>query len=328
MQPTPETSRSRRIGRYEVLAGLYTGGTSELYLAYTRGPGGFRKFLALKKLLPDVQRDPGFTRMFLDEARITALLAHPGIAQVFDLGEENHEMYLVMEFVAGQDLARLAHQAKKAETPVPVGLACKAVRDTCLALHYAHTFVEPTGAASPIVHRDISTKNVMVTYDGTVKVIDFGFAQARGRLETTHAGTLKGTPRFLAPEAISGKKLDGRSDLFSAGLVLYELLTGEKAFKGETVGEILENIMGARLASPASLRAEVPIALSEVVMKSIHRDREDRFQTGAAMARAIELAMGSALFDEAQTSAYMHETFREKYLQTRALFEPRVRPRE
>src|SRR5512146_2887942 len=146
MEGSDLPSRSRTIGRYEVLAGIYTGGTSELYLAYTRGPGGFRKFVALKKLLPDVQRESGFVRMFLDEARITALLSHPCIAQVFDLGEDNGEMYIVLEYVSGQDLSRIVHACKKQGALVPRGLACKAIRDACLALHYAHNFVEPTGA--------------------------------------------------------------------------------------------------------------------------------------------------------------------------------------
>jgi serine/threonine-protein kinase len=273
-QAAPETAsaRTRKIGRYEILAGLATGGTSELYLAYTRGPGGFRKYLAMKKLLPDVQREAGFVRMFLDEARITALLAHPGIAQVFDLGEENGELYLVMEFVSGQDLSKVQHACKKLNQPVPLGLSCKAVRDACNALHYAHHFSDPSGAPSPIIHRDMSVKNVMVTYDGTVKVIDFGFALARGRLENTQSGTIKGTARFLSPEAIRGGKPDGRSDLFSAGIVLYELICGRRAYEGNTTAEIMKAVIETRLAPPHIVNPDVPLALSEVVMKSIHHD--------------------------------------------------------
>ncbi|MDQ3265090.1 MAG: serine/threonine protein kinase [Myxococcota bacterium] len=323
-----ETSPFRKIGRYEILAGLTTGGTSELYLAYTRGPGGFRKYLCLKKLLPDVQRELGFVRMFLDEARITALLAHPGIAQVFDLGEDNSELFLVMEYVSGQDLSKIQHACKKANVPVPLGLACKAIRDACNALHYAHHFTDPSGIPSPVIHRDMSIKNVMVTYDGTVKVIDFGFALARGRLENTHTGTIKGTARFLSPETIQGMKPDARSDLFSTGVVLYELLTGQRAFQGGTSAEIMEAVMQGKLAPPHLINPDVPLSLSEVVMKCVAHDREDRFRNGASMARAIELAMGSTLWDEAQTGAYMQELFKEKLHQSRAQFEPRQKHRE
>ena len=189
----------------------------------------------------------------------------------------------------------------------------------------------PTGSAlkdPAVCQRVLPVRNVMVTYDGTVKVIDFGFALARGRLENTQSGTIKGTVRFLAPEAILAKKLDGRSDLFSAGVVLYELITGQRAFSGATSGEIMQSVMDHRLAAPHLVNPDVPLALSEVVMKAISHEREDRFKNGASMARAIELAMGSALYDEATTAAFMQELFREKLHQSRAQFEPRQKPRE
>jgi len=315
----------RRIGRYEVIAGLSAGGMAELYLASTKGPGGFRKFVALKKLLGDVQSDRNFARMFMDEARITALLSHPGIAQVFDLGEdENGELYLAMEFVAGQDLSQITHACRKQGSRVPIGLACKVVHDVCRALHYAHNFVDPAGRPSPVVHRDIAPKNVMVTYEGTVKVVDFGLALARGRLETTAVGTIKGTAGYLSPEQVHGKTLDGRTDLYSAGVVLHELLSGRRLFTGPNRVDVMQKIVEAKIHPPREINPEVPGPLSEVVMKAVSSHRSDRFGNGRDMARAIELACGEELFDEDRAAAYMRERFRNKLNQARAMFAPVV----
>src|SRR5512145_1065093 len=160
--PAPGSERARRIGKYEILAGLSTGGMAELSLAVTTGPGGFRKFAAVKKILPDVQRNDELVRMFLDEARITAMLAHPGIGQVYELGDDRGELFLAMEYVPGQDLARIIKACRKQGRRAPTGFACMVIRDACLALHYAHNFVEPSGRPAPVIHRDISPKNVMV----------------------------------------------------------------------------------------------------------------------------------------------------------------------
>lgn len=315
----------RRIGRYEVIAGLSTGGMAELYLASTKGPGGFRKFVALKKLLGDVQRDRNFARMFLDEARITALLSHANIAQVFDLGEdENGELFIAMEFVAGHDLSKIAHASRKQGSRLPIGFACRVVHDLCRALHYAHHFVDPAGRASPVIHRDIAPKNVMVTYEGTVKVIDFGLALARGRLETTAVGTIKGTAGYLSPEQVYGKTLDGRTDLYSAGILLHELISGHRLFTGTNRVEVLQKVVEGNIRPPREINPEVPKALSDVVMKAVARNREDRFENGRDMARAVELACGPELYDEDQAGAFMRDRFREKLSQIRALFAPVV----
>lgn len=315
----------RRIGRYEVIAGLSTGGMAELYLASTKGPGGFRKFVALKKLLGDVQHDRNFARMFLDEARITALLTHPGIAQVFDLGEdENGELFIAMEFVAGQDLSKVTHACRKQGSRMPIGFACRVVHDLCRALHYAHHFVDPAGRASPVVHRDVAPKNVMVTYEGSVKVIDFGLALARGRLETTAVGTIKGTAGYLSPEQVYGKTLDGRTDLYSAGVILHELLSGQRLFTGTSRMDVVQKIVEGKMRTPREINPEVPPKLSDVVMKAVAKQRGERFGTGRDMARAIELACGDQLYGEEEAAAFMRERFHEKLNQTRAMFAPVV----
>jgi len=314
--------RGRRIGKYEIVTRLSVGGMAELFLAFTAGPGGFRKFVALKQILPDIQKDEHFVRMFLDEARITAALAHANIGQVFDLGQEDDELYLAMEFLAGQNLEQILQGSLKQQRPLPLGFAARAVRDACLGLHYAHQFTDPSGKPRPVVHRDVSPKNVMVTFDGHVKVIDFGIAKAKGRLGRTQVGMVKGTTGYMSPEQVQGsEQLDGRSDLFCAGIILHELLCGRRVFTGAHEGEVMLKIAEAAVPSPSSLNPRVPEALSQVVMRALAREREGRFASGREMARAIEAACGPELFHEEQMAAVMRQLFDDKLQKTRALLE-------
>jgi serine/threonine-protein kinase len=314
--------RGRRIGKYEIVTRLSVGGMAELFLAFTAGPGGFRKFVALKQILPDIQKDEHFVRMFLDEARITAALAHANIGQVFDLGQEDEELYLAMEFLAGQNLEQILQGSLKQQRPLPLGFAARAVRDACLGLHYAHQFTDPSGKPRPVVHRDVSLKNVMVTFDGHVKVIDFGIAKAKGRLGRTQVGMVKGTTGYMSPEQVQGsEQLDGRSDLFCAGIILHELLCGRRLFTGSHEGEVMLKIAEAAVPSPLSLNPRVPEALSQVVMRALAREREGRFASGREMARAIEAACGQELFHEEQMAAVMRQLFDDKLQKTRALLE-------
>ncbi|MFZ5469260.1 MAG: protein kinase domain-containing protein [Myxococcota bacterium] len=294
---------------------------AELFLAYTAGPGGFRKFVALKQILPDVKADEQFVKMFLDEARLTATLTHSNIGQVFDLGEEDGELYLAMEFIAGQNLEQVLRRSAKQQREVPVGFACRVVRDACLGLHYAHTFVSPSGKPQPVVHRDVSPKNVMVTYSGEVKVIDFGIAKARGRLNRTQVGVVKGTSGYMSPEQVRNEQLDGRSDLFSAGALLYELLTGQRAFAAVSEAQMMLKIAEAEVGPPRNLNPRIPPALDQVVMRALSRKREQRFAHGKEMARAIEEAAGAHLLDEDGLSGFMRELFEDKISTTRSLLD-------
>lgn len=317
----PAVERPKRIGKYEILAGLNTGGMAELSLAVTTGPGGFRKFAALKRILPHVQPNEEFVRMFLDEARITAMLSHPGIAQVYELGEDQGELFIAMEFVAGQDLSRIVRACRKLAKRPPAGFACMVVRDTCLALHYAHAFRDPSGRAAPVIHRDVSPKNVMVTYEGAVKMVDFGIALAKGRLESTAAGTVKGTANYMSPEQIHARQLDGRSDLYSAGVLLHELLTGQRLFQGGTDSAVLQQILHGKIQTPRELNPKIPPGLSDVVMRAISRDRDQRFANGKEMARALEAVSAGVLFDQEEAASFMRELFKERIAQIRSLLD-------
>jgi eukaryotic-like serine/threonine-protein kinase len=310
-----------RIGRYQVLAQLSVGGMAELFLGFTSGPGGFRKYVALKRILPDAQGDDSFEKMFLDEARITAALNHPNIGQVFELGQDGNGLYLAMEFIAGQNLNQLANVVRRRGKAQPLGFSLSVVRDVCLALHYAHTFTTPGGKAYPVIHRDVAQKNVMVTYDGVVKLLDFGIAKARDGLVRTTAGMVKGTTGYMSPEQVRGETLDGRSDLFAAGVMLHEMLTGQRLFAGETEIQEMEMILDAPIPVPSELVREIPREVSAVVLKALARKRDERYANGRDMARAIEAAAGKLLFDADQRAAFMREHFQDRMEVTRRLLE-------
>ena len=319
--PGGDLDRGRRLGKYEILTRLSMGGMAELFLAFTSGPGGFRKFVAVKQILPDVKKDEKFVKMFLDEARITAAFSHGNIGQVFDLGEEDGELYLAMEFLSGQNLEQISKRAASRQRPLPLGFSCRVVRDVCLGLHYAHAFTDPTGKPAPVIHRDVSPKNVMVTYAGDVKVIDFGIAKAKNRLGRTQVGIVKGTASYMSPEQARNQDLDGRSDLFSIGAMLHELLTGQRLFAGTSDAAMMMAVVEGEIATPRSLNPKVPEALSDLVMRALSRPREGRFANGKEMARAIEQAAGAKLMDEDGLADEMRALFDDRIQATRALLE-------
>ena len=278
-----------RFGRYTLVKQLSLGGMAEVFLALARGPGDFKKFVTLKRILPRYRNDAEFVEMFLEEARISASLSHANIAQVFDLGMEAGELYLAMEFVPGEDLFRIAKASK-----LPVELTAMVMRDTLLALHHAHTFVDASGLPAPIVHRDVTPRNIMITYAGAVKMIDFGIAKAMGPIGATD---VMGSAGYLAPEQILGATIDARTDVFAAGIVLYELLTGERLFPHDLQpGEVAE--LQPVTVTPHELDSTIPRELSDVAMTALMFDAGSRWQTAREMARAIERAMPAGLWDE------------------------------
>ena len=298
-----------RIGKYEVLTRLAVGGMAELFLAFVTGPGGFRKYVAVKRILPHLRANQDFLRMFLDEARVSAMMSHSNIAQVFDLGQDGDSLYLVLEFVEGQDLAHVQRAARENERRLPIGFSCAAVRDLCLAMHYAHHFVSSSGTPAPVIHRDISPRNVMETYSGSTKVIDFGICKSRSTVEQTDADKRKGSWGYMSPEQVRGTPLDGRSDLFAAGVVLYELLVGQRLFTATEDATFIYKLLNAEIPPPHQLAPDVSLEISNVVMKALSREPADRWADGRALADAIEAASGAALFDEERRAVLMRELF-------------------
>ncbi|WP_240486634.1 serine/threonine-protein kinase [Hyalangium minutum] len=292
---------------------------AELFLAFTSGPGGFRKYVALKQILPDVKTEE-FVKMFLDEARITAAFSHPNIGQVFDLGLEDDELYLAMEFLPGQNLEQVMMAASYVR-PLPIGFAARVARDVCLGLHYAHNFTAPSGRKVAVVHRDMAPRNVMITYDGVVKVIDFGIAKAKGRIARTRVGMVKGTSGYMSPEQVRGQDLDGRSDLFTAGVLLHEMLCGQRLFDTTNEDAMMRQIANAEIAPPRANNPDVPESLDAVVMKALAKDPAKRFATGREMAKALEVAVGPVMFDEESVAELMQALFADKRLKTLSLLD-------
>jgi eukaryotic-like serine/threonine-protein kinase len=309
------------MGKYEVLCRLSAGGMSEIFLAYQKGLAGFKKIVVLKSILPDISGEEEFVRMFLDEARTTAAFNHPNIAQVFDLDVDGEVLFLAMEFVQGCTLVEMARACRQAREAIPIGLTLQAVRDTALALHYAHTFVDPRGRKQVVIHRDVAEKNIMVTYDGTTKLLDFGIAKAQGRAGHTTVGMVKGTSGYMSPEQIRGDPLDARSDIFSLGVVLHECLTGMRLFHGKNAEEGMLAALREAVAAPSRQNAEVSPDIDAVVLKALERERDRRYNTALEFARAIERAAGGLIWHPEQSGELVQRHFTDRRAQTRDLLD-------
>jgi eukaryotic-like serine/threonine-protein kinase len=224
-------SSSTRFGKYDLLALLATGGMAEIWLARVSGMAGFEKLVVIKRLLDKLAIDSDYVEMFLDEARINARLTHSNIVQVLELGQVEGKYFMAMEFVPGLSVSQVGKRATKQLGTVPQEVACGIIAQACSGLHYAHEKTMPDGSPLNIVHRDVSPQNLIVTYEGLVKVLDFGIAKADHRQSQTRTGLVKGKFSYMSPEQCLGQGLDRRSDVFALGIVLFELCTARRLFK-------------------------------------------------------------------------------------------------
>lgn len=294
---------------------------SQIYLATQSGIGGFRKLVVLKTILPDIGGEEDFVRMFLEEARTTAAFNHPNIAQVYELDVDAGELFMAMEFVQGCTLVEMAKACRAAKEPIPIGFTLQSVRDTALALHYAHSFTDARGRKQIVIHRDVAEKNIMVTYEGVTKLLDFGIAKALGRSSRTNIGMVKGTSGYMSPEQIRGEPLDARSDIFSLGVVLHECLTGLRLFHGKSPEEGMMAALNTNVAPPSRTNAQVSPEVDAVVMKALQRKREDRFGTALEFARAIDKAAPGLIWHPEQTGELVSRHFADRRQETRRLLE-------
>jgi serine/threonine protein kinase len=297
-RPTPFASPSsdgvlaiRTLGDYHLLRKLGQGGMGEIFLAKRVGVGGFEKTVVVKTMLESLASSEEFVAMFFDEAHLAARLSHPNIAQIYDFGVIDGCYYLTMEYIPGEDLASIIGRMYRDEVQIPVAVAARIVIEVCEGLHYAHTLSE-NGEPLGIVHRDVSPSNVMVSYQGVIKLLDFGIAKAASRVSHTRAGGVKGKLSFLAPELIRGLDVDPRADLFSMGITLYSLLTKQHPFRRDSEIAIAHAITDADAPDPRRLRPDLPDELVAIVAKSLERDRERRFGSAAEMAAALQAFLG------------------------------------
>ena len=270
----------QRIGRYQVVGYLAAGGMAEILLCKLLGPGGFERPVVVKRVLPHLARQQEFRDMFLDEARIQARIQHPNVVHVDELGEEGSELYMVMEFLAGESLAGLGKRLQKAEERLPQEVAVHIVAEALAGLHAAHELAHDDGHSLGLVHRDVSPQNVFVTYDGMVKVLDFGIAKFLDRSVETSTGHLKGKFAYMSPEQCRNEPLDRRSDLFSAAIVLWELLSGTRLFQRGNEMLVWKAIVEDEIPTPSSWLPEgaSPIApeLEALVMRALSRHPSER----------------------------------------------------
>ena len=284
-----------RIGRYQLCYHLASGGMASVFLARAVGPAGFWKPVALKRIHPHLARRKDFVAMFLDEARIAARIDHPNVCAVHDFGEADGTYYLAMEYLVGVPLIRLLHAMEREakagrsrfESTRWHALAARVIADAAAGLHAAHELSEG-GEPLGVVHRDVSPQNVFVTFAGAVKVVDFGIALARDRVQETETGTLKGKLGYMAPEQAASGALDRRADVWALGVCLWEMLVGARLFRRGTPMETLRAVADAPIEAPSSRRAGVPAELDRIVLRALSRDREGRQPTARALARELE----------------------------------------
>ena len=277
-----------RLGRYELLVPIARGGMARVWAARMNGQRGFQKLVALKTILPHLAEEPEFERMFLDEARIASGVHHPNVCEIYELGEEQRTLYLVMEWVSGDSFARVLRASGKVEAidPRVVG---RVIADACAGLHAAHELTDEDGRALGVVHRDLSPHNILLTADGTAKVADFGVAKALGQLhEATSAGQLKGKIAYMAPEQVTGAGIDRRSDVFSLGCVLYEATTGQRPFRGDGDHQVMHAVLKGEVQPPTSLLRGYPQELERIVMRALSPQPILRYPTAERMRFALE----------------------------------------
>lgn len=298
----------QRYGKYILLRRVAVGGMAEIFRAKAVGAEGFERDIAIKRILPSYTADESFVQMFKDEANIAAKLSHANIVTIFDFDEQGGTYYIAMEFIEGKDLKGIMDAGVTAgKAPSPLHITKIAI-DTCGALHHAHTKTH-RGQPLNIVHRDVSPHNIMVTYNGDVKLMDFGIAKARQRFTQTQAGLVKGKCAYMSPEQVRGKPLDGRSDVFALGVVMWEMLTRQRLFAGDTDYVTLSNVVKADVLPPREINPAVPEELNRIILKALERDRENR-PDALAFQRELQRFYYTQAMDETESiSDYMHDLF-------------------
>lgn len=273
-----------QFGKYLLLDRINVGGMAEVFRAKTFGVEGFERILAIKRILPNLVDDADFVRMFIDEARIVVQLAHPNIAQIYELGKHGASYFIAMEYLPSRDLRTILDNLNAGGQLMPIQQAAFITSRVCDGLDYAHRRRDASGQPLNIVHRDVSPQNILITYEGVVKVIDFGIAKAANRASQTQAGVLKGKFGYMSPEQVSGQTIDRRSDIFAVGVLLYEMLTGERLFISENDYTTLDRVRKAVVPPPTKYNKKISPELEEIVLRALAREPEDRYQWASELA--------------------------------------------
>ena len=315
-QPVP-------FGKYLLLDRISVGGMAEVFKAKSYGVEGFEKIIAIKRILPTMGEDRDFIKMFIDEAKIAGQLAHANICQIFELGRIDGSHFIAMEYIWGKDLLQIQNRLRKIKQPMPVQMACFSIAKVLEGLDYAHRKRDPLGRPLEIVHRDCSPQNVLVSYEGEVKVIDFGIAKATSRNSRTMAGVLKGKFGYMSPEQVRGLPLDRRSDIFALGTMLYECLTSERLFQGETDFSTLEKVRNVDIRPPREINPNIPEVVEKIILKALAKDVDERYQWCSEMLADLQqFLMGAdVVFTAKSLSSWLKEVFTGEIDKERQLLE-------
>jgi eukaryotic-like serine/threonine-protein kinase len=276
------------VGRYTLYGEIAAGGMATVHYGRLSGPVGFSRTVAIKRLHPQFAKDPEFVSMFLDEARLAARIRHPNVVQTLDVVALEGELFLVMDYVQGESFARLLRASTKKKEPPPIAVVSGILCGVLHGLHAAHEATNEQGEPLDIVHRDVSPQNVLLGADGIPRLLDFGVAKAVGGIHTTREGQIKGKLAYMAPEQLRSGTVDRRSDVFAAGIVLWEALTLRRLFRGESEGAVITSVLEQVIEPPSALVPGVPAGLDAVVMRALDRDRAGRFESARQMALALE----------------------------------------
>jgi serine/threonine-protein kinase len=313
-EASPPAAGTYFLGRYRVVDEIGVGGMASVHLARMDGPGGFQKWVAIKRIHPHLVEDETFVNMFLDEARVAARISHPNVATVFELGKHEDTYWIAMEYLHGEPLREVMRRTEEMGQPMPPEIACRAIADAAEGLHSAHELLGRNGEKLQLVHRDVTPHNLFVTYDGTTKVVDFGIAKFSSRMANTRAGTLKGKLAYMSPEQVAGEPIDRRTDVFALGVVLWELTTGQRLFRMENDLDTLAKVQECIVPRPSTIVRGYPIDLEKIVMKALAKNKNERYRTAREFSRALQsLLMRRGLFIASdEVAAYMASIFADR----------------
>jgi serine/threonine protein kinase len=311
------------FGKYDLLERINVGGMAEVFRAKAYGVEGFERLVAVKRILPNIAEDKDFITMFVDEAKIAVQLNHANIAQIFDLGVVDGSYFIALEHVHGRDLRAIFERCRHQGEPMPVAQACFIVMKLCEGLDYAHNKRDAMGRDMNLVHRDVSPQNILVSFDGEIKIIDFGIAKAAGKVGKTQQGILKGKFGYMSPEQVRGLPIDRRSDIFSTGIVLYELLTNERLFVGESDFSTLEKVRNVEILPPSTYNRKIPDELERIVLKTLTRDVDDRYANAIDLHDELQAFVYTAgeFYSRKDLAAWMKRTFAREIEEESAKFE-------
>jgi len=311
MAPKQMSAYPIKFGKYLLLERVNVGGMAEVFKAKTFGVAGFERILAIKRILPSLIEDEDFVKMFIDEARIAVQLNHANIVQIYELGKHGEHYYIAMEYLPSRDLRSILDKMRMNGQLMSIPQAAYSISKVCEGLDYAHRRRDPSGQPMNIVHRDVSPQNVLVSYEGEIKIIDFGIAKAANRASKTQAGVLKGKFGYMSPEQVRGLPVDRRSDIFAVGVLLYETLTGERLFVGESDFSTLERVRNADVPPPTLYNKKISPELEQIVLKSLAREVEDRYQWASEFAEDLQrfLIEERSIYSAKRLAAYMKESY-------------------